>query len=95
MTLYDELTEALHGPERGDAMERVLKEAAAAGLKPGEALNVLERMYDEAVERDNESDQNLICDLGEIAQGYCLPECRIWSLEETNANNAKAKGFWG
>lgn len=95
MTLYSKLTQALFSPGRGDEMERVLRAAAASGVTPKEALEVLERMYDEAAERGNESDQSLICDFGEIARGSCQPEFRIWTVAETDANNADSKSSWG
>ena len=94
MTLYFEFSEALRGPSRGGEMERVLRVAAASGLTPTESLNVLEKLYDEAGERGDECDLNLIGDFAEIAKNYCQPECRIWSLEETSANNEMCKGFW-
>lgn len=92
MDLYSQLSEALRSPERD--LERILKEAAAAGTKPIEALKALHQMYDEALERDNERDQDLIGDYSEIVKGYCQPECRIWSKAESEEMNARLTGWW-
>jgi hypothetical protein len=89
VNLYKELLNALNSEGRGLEMLRIMKEAAAAGIGPGEAIQALKRLYLEATDAGREEDANLVCEVYEIPRGHCHSEDRIWPVEETLANEEK------
>ncbi|MDR3403120.1 MAG: hypothetical protein P4L99_11545 [Chthoniobacter sp.] len=75
MNIYIELSKV--GGD-GLIMLETLKQAALAGHSRAEALEALQRLYDEASAQGRQQDEDNLVDLMDIAKNSCLPRGRVW-----------------
>jgi hypothetical protein len=90
MNLHEELSEALIKKD-GFEMERILKEAQAAGVLREDALKMLERLFEKASCENDEIAQALIVDFMDTLKFCCQPRHCIWPHPPGNSNKSKPR----
>ncbi len=80
MDIYKELSK-VNG--NGLLMVDVLKRAAVDGHTQIEAINALQKLFEEASAQGRQKDEDIIVDVMDIAKNFCRPEFRIWNEEQT------------
>ena len=75
MNIYEELSKVRgHGLN----MLAVLKQAANSGHSQTEAIDALDKLFEEACAEGKEEEADIVVQVRDVANNFCRPEMRIW-----------------